>query len=146
MKHQKLALSLLLAVGIANANNISIPTQTNLEISVDESQTLYEWLLVCNQHGEPGGNHTEKEAACSEIARLENSLDDTIEKAEPHGPCILIYRPANLTISGIVDGKQTLVVEEYPNSCVLNLTLTAAGLPHIVPFNENGSYNTGNNE
>ncbi|KAI9266756.1 hypothetical protein BDA99DRAFT_558800 [Phascolomyces articulosus] len=143
-----LALSLFMAAGIVNASssNVTIPAQTNIEISVVENLIIYEWQLICYQHSESGGTHPEGKEACSEISQLQVSLGDAIEKAEPSGICPTIVRPANLTIDGIVGGKETLFTEEYTNSCYLKNTMSGAELPSLVPFNEDGTYNTGKSE
>ncbi|KAI7860038.1 hypothetical protein BDC45DRAFT_495521 [Circinella umbellata] len=141
-------LSLFLAATIVNANNsnpVSIPTQTNIKISVMENVNNYEWSLICNPNGETNGNHPEKEAVCSAIEQLQVPLDEAIKNAQPDGACTQIYEPVKLAINGIVDGKEVQVVKEFSNSCVMNLTLTAAGIPKLLPINQDGTYNVDNN-
>ena len=117
----------------------------DLDISVADNSYNYKWSLVCNRSGEVDGNHPQKEAICSALGRLQVPLDVAIKNAQPVGPCVSIYQPVNLIINGIVDGKETQVVENFSNSCILNRTLDAAGVPNLLPFNEDGSYNVDNN-
>ncbi|KAI9494043.1 hypothetical protein BDB00DRAFT_820652 [Zychaea mexicana] len=117
---------------------ILLPKHKDLTITVDERMESFDWVVTCDP---VGGDHPHPEIVCAELEQLQVSLQEAFQ-AEPQGACVLIYMPTNLTIFGTLNGHMTEFKDEYSNSCILNRTLTAAGLPGLVPFNEDGTYNT----
>ncbi|KAG2226747.1 hypothetical protein INT45_001094 [Circinella minor] len=134
-----------MAAAIVNANDDN--NVTNIKINVvDMLDLTFNWALICNQYGEATGDHPKKEAACSDLGRLQVPLDEAIETAQPTVPCLRIYRSVKLSVNGIVNSEEAEVVHEFGNLCMAKGILTAAGVPNLIPVSEDGlSYDVGDN-